>query len=92
MWLQLSQFLKNFTKGNARKLAVNFTDLVTFRHENRKNTRDLGFARHTSAQLSRAPKTLGSLLKGTIEDLRNNWSEVRSIVPPEPIWEFIGSR
>ena len=29
MWLELSQFLKNFTEGNARKLAVNFTDLVT---------------------------------------------------------------
>ena len=29
MWLELSQFLKNFPEGNARKLAVNFTDLVT---------------------------------------------------------------
>ena len=28
MWLVLSQFLKQFTEGNARKLAVNFTDLV----------------------------------------------------------------
>ena len=31
------------------------------------------------------------MFKGTIKDLRNNWSEVKSIVPPEPIWEFIRS-
>ena len=29
MWLELSHFKTNFTQGNARKLAVNFTDLVT---------------------------------------------------------------
>ena len=29
MWLELSQFKTNFTHGNARKLEVNFTDLVT---------------------------------------------------------------
>ena len=29
MWLELSQFSKKFTEGNARKSAVNFTDLDT---------------------------------------------------------------
>ena len=53
MWLELSQFSKNFTEGNARKLAVNFTE----------STRDSGFTRHTSAELARGPKTLSSLLK-----------------------------
>ena len=47
MWLELNgQFFKKFTEGNARKLAVNFTDLV--------NARDSGFTRHKSAHFARA--------------------------------------
>ena len=32
------------------------------------------------------------MFKGTVKDLRNNRSKVRSIVSTVPIWEFIGSR
>ena len=63
MWLEPSQFSKKITEGNARKLAVNFTDLVTLSSQKSEKKRDSGFARHTSAQLARGPKNLGSLLK-----------------------------
>ena len=55
-------FKKNFTEGNAKELGVYFTDLVALTSLKSENTRDSGFARHTSAQLGRAPKILGSLL------------------------------
>jgi len=38
MWLQLSQILKKFTEGNARKLAFIFTHDVT---KKQKNTRGI---------------------------------------------------
>ena len=58
MWLELSQFSNKFTEGNARKLAVNFTDLVTLMSQKR----DSDFTHHTSAQLARGPKTLSDAL------------------------------
>ena len=50
------KFLKKFTKGNARKLGVNFTDFVTLTSQKSENTHDSGFTHNTSAQLARGLK------------------------------------
>ena len=45
MWLQLSQILKKFTEGNARKSAF---FLLRWRHKNQKNTRGTRVVIHLS--------------------------------------------
>ena len=41
MWLELSLFCEKFTEGKARKLAVNFTDLVTLTSQKTMKTRGI---------------------------------------------------
>ena len=61
MWLELSQFKTKFTRGNARKLAVNFTDLVTLLSQKLEKHARFRFYAPYQCQLARGHKTAGSL-------------------------------
>ena len=53
---------KEIYRREREKIAVNFTALVTLTSQkSEKKNRVSGLMRHTSAQLARGPKTLGSL-------------------------------